>query len=142
MEASFLHGRMAEQPTMFGKLKNAGPYDRIPLLVILYIAVGMPLVHPLFHPFGEHRHWISGAGDQRLEAPAVEAKDRHCPFCDFAATNQMHAATWDPAVVWNESADDVVPIDSICSPKTCSILIEARAPPCPDQPEISYPTCP
>jgi len=113
---------------MIEKLKNAGPYNLFPLLVMLYITAGMPLVHPLFHNHAAHDGSVS-AGGALLQDPTHEGRAHRCPICDFKATNQMHAATCNTSLAGNQAIDDLVSTESTFWLKASPQCVDARAPP-------------
>jgi hypothetical protein len=115
--------------TMLEKLKNAGPCNLLPLLVMLYISVGMPLVHPLIHAHAEHDWSVSTSGDRFLQNPTHEGKAHHCPICGFKATNQLHASPYSAALAGDQSIDDFVSTESSFWLSASPQRADARAPP-------------
>jgi len=114
---------------MIGKLKNTGPYNLVSLMVIMYISVGMPLLHSLFHHHQAHDHFRSAQGAAHFRDQTGHGKVHHCPICDFEAANQLHAAGSMPNAAFHEAMDRCNPTIHLFSFRTCSILVEARAPP-------------
>ena len=65
-------------------------FCRLSLLAMLYIAIGMPLVHPEFHDHSDHEHNISGLSAHHIEPTDEKLDDHCCPICEFLATSQLH----------------------------------------------------
>ncbi|MGD9072176.1 MAG: hypothetical protein PVI69_10455 [Desulfobacterales bacterium] len=116
---------------MYKKLKKFGWYNLLPLLVMLYITVGMPLVHPLIHQHSDHDRSVSTCGSLLLQNIADEGKTHHCTICDFEATNQLHSKACNFVPDWHQAIDDFVFIKISPSLKAIPQSIEARAPPFP-----------
>jgi hypothetical protein len=114
---------------MFGKIKTARPYNLLPLMVMLYITVGMPLVHPLMHSHWEHDQSMPADGGHHLQDPTAGGKDHHCPICDFETTNPMHAAACNTSLAGHEFIDDFVFFELSFCFKACPQIVDARAPP-------------
>ena len=114
---------------MVDKLKNTRPYNLIPLLVMLYVAAGLPLVHPIFHTHSEHDQSIVASCGLLLQGPEVDGKAHHCPICDFEATNQLHATACNTGLAGSQFIYDVVSIGSSFSLKARPQHMDARAPP-------------
>lgn len=106
-----------------------GRFNLIPLLVMLYIAAGVPLIHPVLH---DHlNHGQTGAApfaEPFLTSPDQE-KEHDCPICSFLATNQWHAASFIPAIAAGEQLGSIASKKPFFPIKTDSKISEPRAPP-------------
>jgi hypothetical protein len=106
-----------------------GPHNLLQLLVILYIAVGMPVAHPLIHEHSEHDRSGPAYGGLHFHSLAGEGETHHCPICDFEATNQLHATVCNLVPDWNQPLDDFVFINVSFSLKAAPQSVDARSPP-------------
>jgi hypothetical protein len=63
----------------------------LPFLAILFIAVGIPVIHPALHDHaGIHFHWSHPDHDCSSEASLINtAETDECPLCTFLATNHL-----------------------------------------------------
>jgi len=114
---------------MFAKLKNVRPYHLLSLLVMLYIDVGMPLIHPLFHFHEEHDQSILACGGDSFNAPEDKGEAHHCHICDFKATNQLHAVESGPFVAADNANESINALFWFFLFRTCLKHVDARAPP-------------
>lgn len=114
---------------MLRKLTDAFPYNLIPLLAILSIAVGMPLLHPVLHSHPEHHHISAGHGVEHFPAIPDEDKAHECPICDFLATSQLYDTGLGLIITENEPVGKTVSINHIFLVKACPFQTEPRAPP-------------
>ena len=114
---------------MLRRITDTAPYSLIPLLAILFIAVGMPLLHPVLHSHLEHHHLNGGCGDGHL--PAISDKDQahKCPTCDFLATSQLHVTVLDRIVTHNEAVCYLLFTNQTFWGMICPSPTEPRAPP-------------
>ena len=114
---------------MLRKLTDAFPYNLLPLLAILSIAVGMPLLHPVLHSHPEHHHISADHGVEHFLAIPYEDKAHECPICDFLATSQLYDTGLGLIITENEPVGKIVSANHIFLVKTCQFQIEPRAPP-------------
>jgi hypothetical protein len=73
------------------KLITRTPYSLLSFAAILFMAVGMPLVHPAIHEHLNHGQVKADHHDKHFPANPDEDKARECPACDFQATNHLFA---------------------------------------------------
>jgi hypothetical protein len=113
------------------KLHTIRVLSLLPFLAILFIAVGIPVIHPALHDHaGIHSHWSHLEYDCSSEASLVStAETNECPLCTFLATNHLQQ-------VENSSvAFQPIPIPSLLSTQREVIaqnyryLPESRGPP-------------
>ena len=114
---------------MLRKSKNLIPYNLLPLLVILFISVGMPLVHPALHNHFDHEHVSEDHGAEHLPPKPDEDKAHECPICDFLATCQLHPAGLGPMITASEWMVRIDTINQIFLVKACPFPAKSRAPP-------------
>jgi hypothetical protein len=104
------------------------------LMAMLFIAFGMPLVHPSLHGHDhdppEHQCMIGA----HAEAPCAhdtpgEEKASECPICDFLATVRLHYTGSNPVITIERSFDRVYPASPIDWAKDGQIPPKSRAPP-------------
>ena len=102
---------------------------RLTLLAILYIAIGMPLLHPAFHHHSIHDHHISEHNTDHLE-PADEKEEIHfCPICEFLATSPFHQIVSAYSFKVYKPSISKVSFIQYCKVKTGSRPSEPRASP-------------
>jgi len=114
---------------MLRKLTDTFFYNLLPLLAGLFIAVGMPLLHPILHSHSENYHIISEHCGEHISAFAYEDHELNCPICDFQATNQLYDAGMVRIIANIKPADKIASIKNIFLAKTHPLQIEPRAPP-------------
>ena len=114
---------------MLEKIRNAGPFNMLSLLAIVYITMGMPLVHPLMHAHSEHDPHVSAGNGRRLLNQADHCETHPCLICDFQATNQLHAAAFCAAFSGHQSIDELVSTEPSFARHTAPQHFDARAPP-------------
>ncbi len=81
-------------------------------MMIIYIAVGVSVVHPLMHEHTAHGHDTHDTLDQCAHHAheAIQQEENHvCPICDFLATNPFHP------IGSGLSADKPWPISEVAS---------------------------
>jgi len=120
---------------MLRKLADTVSCGLLPSMAALFIAVGMPLLHPALHSHSAYHH--SGAGhfnkhENQHEHDAVRLDEDHaqnCHVCDFLATSTWYDA--DPCLVLTqkEAVGKIVSLNIVFWATTCSLQIEPRAPP-------------
>jgi hypothetical protein len=114
---------------MLTKLTDAVSFRLLPLFSILFLAVGMPVLHPILHSHSENSYINSEHCDQHISAFADEDHELNCPICDFLATSQLNDTGMEPIIAENNLADKIVLIKNIFLAKTRPLQIEPRAPP-------------
>jgi hypothetical protein len=114
---------------MLTKLADTISFNLLPLLSVLFIVVGMPLLHPVLHSHPEYHYIISEHCDEHISAFADEDHGLNCPICDFLATSQMYDTGREPIIAENYPADKIVSVKNIFLAKPHPLQIEPRAPP-------------
>lgn len=114
---------------MLEKIKAAGTFNLLSLLAILYISMGMPLVHPLMHAHTEHDPSVSGDNGRLLQYQTEYDETHRCLICDFQATNQLHAADCCAAFSGHQSIDELVTSAPSFALHSALQHFDARAPP-------------
>lgn len=114
---------------MLTKLIETSSFSLLPLLSALFIAVGMPLLHPVLHSHSENNHIVSEHYDEHISAFEDEEHGKNCRICDFLATSQLKDTGMEPIVAENNPADKIISIKNIFLAKTHPLQIEPRAPP-------------
>ena len=114
---------------MLPKLTDTIFFSLLPLFSSLFIAVGMPLFHPILHSHSENHYIISEHCDEHISAFADEDHERNCSICDFLATSQLYDAGMEPIIAENKPADKIASIKNVFLAKTHPLQIEPRAPP-------------
>ena len=114
---------------MLTKLTDTISFSLLPLFSALFIAVGMPLLHPVLHSHSENYYIISEHYDKRISAFADEDHELNCPICDFLATSQLYDTGIESIIAENHLADEIILIKNIFSAKIHPLQIEPRAPP-------------
>lgn len=100
----------------------------LPFLAILFIGVGMPVIHPVWHDHaGIHSHLQH---DPATVASIIGATATdECPICTFLATNHLQLAGRNP-VAFASTLNSSNPSEQfLVSGQTCRSLPESRAPP-------------
>ena len=114
---------------MLTKLTDTISFRLFPLFSALFIAVGMPLLHPVLHSHSENHHIISEHYGEHISAIADEDHGLNCLICAFLATSQLDDTGMEPNVAENKPADKIRSIKKIFLAKTHQLQIEPRAPP-------------
>ena len=114
---------------MLTKLNDTISFSLLPLFSALFIAVGMPLLHPVLHSHSENYLIISEHCGGHIFAFADEDHERNCPICDFLATSQLYDAGMEPIIAEIKPADKIASIKNVFLAKTHPLQIEPRAPP-------------
>ena len=114
---------------MLTKLNDTIPFSLLPLFSVLFIAVGMPLLHPVLHGHPENYNIISEYYDKRISAFADEDHELNCPICDFLATSQLYNTGIESIIAENYLSDETILIKNIFSAKIHPLQIAPRAPP-------------
>lgn len=73
------------------KLHTIQVLSLLPFLAILFISVGIPVIHPALHDHaGIHSHWSHLECDCSSEESLVSIEEtEECPLCTFLATNHL-----------------------------------------------------
>jgi hypothetical protein len=114
---------------MLSKLTNTISFSLIPFFSALFIAVGMPLYHPVLHSHSENCDIIPGLCDEHISVLADDDHERNCPICDFLATRQPYDSGMEPIITEIQPAGKIIPIKNVFLATTCLLLAESRAPP-------------
>ena len=114
---------------MLRKRTDAAYFDLLPLLAALFIAVGMPLVHPVLHSHLEHDHISTGHRNEHGFAGRYEDYGPMCPVCDFLATSHWYASGPCRFSTENEPFDKIVSLNEVFLPTACPPHSQSRAPP-------------
>lgn len=128
------------------------------LPAMLFIAVGMPLVHPAvhdhlghnhniichrvdhlepadatlqpaFHNHSAHDHSCTCHNVDHIEPAELKTEDHLCPICNFLATNPFDQSVSTPSIETNGPFIGTAPLVQFLAFKTCSLPGEPRAPP-------------
>ncbi len=114
---------------MLTKLNDTIFFSLLPLFSALFIAVGLPLLHPILHSHSENYDVISEHYDEHISAFADEDHELNCSICDFLATNPLHDTDMEPIIAEIKLADKIASIKNVFLAKTHPLQIEPRAPP-------------
>jgi hypothetical protein len=114
---------------MLKKLTDTIPFSLLPLFSVLFIAVGMPLLHPILHSDSKNYDIISEHCDQHISVFADEDHELNCPICDFLAASQLYDSGMEPIIVEIKPADKIISIKNFISAKPHPLRIKPRAPP-------------
>lgn len=101
------------------------------LLAILYIAIGMPLIHPALHEHSAHDPNCTCHSVDHFEPADVKKEEHCCPICNFLATNLFHQSVSTLSIETNGPLIGPAPFVQLPAVKTFSSLGEPRAPPPP-----------
>jgi len=114
---------------MLTKLTDTISFSLLPLFSALFIAVGMPLFHPVLHSHSENHDIISEHCDAHISALADNDHELYCPICDFLATRQLYDSGMEPSITGIQPIGNVISIKNVFLAKTGLSLTEPRAPP-------------
>ncbi|MGD9057734.1 MAG: hypothetical protein PVJ41_10275 [Desulfobacterales bacterium] len=114
---------------MLTKLTDTISFSLLPLFSALFIAVGMPLLHPALHSHSENYDIISEHYDEHSSTFADEDHELNCTICDFLATSQLYDAGMEPIIAENKPTDKIASIKNTFLARTHPMQIEPRAPP-------------
>lgn len=109
---------------------NGIPYSLLSLFAILFIAVGMPLIHPALHRHPHHEQVNAGHCNEHFPAIPDDNEDHECPICDFQATIQLFVDGLIPTITANEHFSLIRPKIHHLLSIVRLIMTEPRAPPC------------
>jgi hypothetical protein len=114
---------------MLTKLTDTISFSVLPLLSALFIAVGMPLLHPVVHSHSENYRTNSEHHDEHISVFADEDHEPNCPICGFLATSKLYDTGKGCTITVIEPVGKSVSIKNIFLAKTFPLQIEPRAPP-------------
>jgi hypothetical protein len=114
---------------MLTKLTDTVSYNLLSLLAVLFIAMGMPLLHPVLHNHFEHHHISENHGAEKPSEVPSKNKEHDCPICDFQATSQFFSISLIPVITDKNPFFITLSSNHLSLVKTCSAQTEARAPP-------------
>jgi len=104
------------------------------LLVISYIAIGIPLIHPALHDHMPHNPMAHDCGAKDCSVNVLDAaidinEDGDCPVCNFLATRYCKTTlSVFPVATEGQPGKPVLPTD-VLPVKTRSAQDQPRAPP-------------
>jgi hypothetical protein len=104
-------------------------YNQLSLLAILYIAAGMPLIHPAFHNHFDDHGILANQGVGQISAITHDNRLHNCPICFFLASSQLLGSGLNLIIAANELLGTISPVDQLSLVKCCIIGSEPRAPP-------------
>ena len=116
---------------MFKKLTDTLSYGLLPLLAALFVATGMPLLHPVVHSHSEDYHVIPEHRDEHTPAFADKDQEPNCPICEFLATKQVYNTGIGRTITELEPVGKIISIKNVLPAKNFPAQIEPRAPPVP-----------
>ena len=114
---------------MLTKLTDTVSFSLLPLYSVLFIAVGMPVLHPILHSHSENCGIVPEHCDRHISAFADEDHEPNCLICDFLVTSQLYDTGMEPINTENKPADKVILIKNVFLAKTHPLQIVPRAPP-------------
>jgi hypothetical protein len=114
---------------MLKKLTNRISFSLLPLFSVLFIAVGMPLFHPVLHSRSENHGIIWEHCDEHISALADEDHELNCPICDFLATRQLYDTGMAPSITRIQPIGNIISIKKVFLAKSDLSQTEPRAPP-------------
>ena len=114
---------------MLIRTSNMRTCNLIALVVIAYITIGLPLIHPALHKSFAHDHQIAGHCVDHFQPILEKSKNHNCSICDFLATTQLNDTILFHFSNINEPFAKFVSIDQTTSVKTFLRQDEPRAPP-------------
>lgn len=114
---------------MLERIKITKFFNLLPLLVMLHITMGMPLVHPFVHAHSGHEEPIPFYNGHHFQNQTDHGEKHRCPICDFQASNQLHAAVHNATYTVHPFIDSLATNASPFSLKVAPQHFDARAPP-------------
>ena len=114
---------------MLTTLTDKISFSLLPLISVLLVAVGMPVLHPILHSHSANYNIISEHYDKSISASSDEDNELNCPICDFLATSQLHDTGIKPIVAEINPADKIISKKDIFLAKIHPLQTEPRAPP-------------
>jgi len=114
---------------MLRKLFFYIPLRLFTTLVLLYISVGMHLLHPSFHEHLENDdHSLHNCHETLSEKLTVD-ENHLCPLCKFLALNHFFKNLSEPSYGGNQQYDQIPSTERLMIIKAYSKHIEPRASP-------------
>ncbi|MAF33483.1 MAG: hypothetical protein QF466_03465 [Desulfobacterales bacterium] len=114
---------------MLTKLTNTLFFRLFPLLSALFIAAGVPLLHPILHSHSESYHITSEHHDEHIPTFVDKDHEPNCLICGFLATSQLHATGIGRTSTYIEPVGILISIMNVFSAKIFPLQIAPRAPP-------------
>jgi hypothetical protein len=114
---------------MLTKLTDTISFSLLPLFSALFIAVGMPLFHPVLHSHSENHDTISGHCNEHISALTDEDHKLNCPICDFLATRQLYDSGMEPSITDIQPIGNIISIKNVFFAKSDLSQTEPRDPP-------------
>jgi len=114
---------------MLKKVTNRISFSLLPLFSALFIAVGMPSLHPVLHSHSENHDIIPEHCDEHISTLADEDRELNCPICDFLATRQLYDSGMEPIITEIQPIGKIISIKNVFLAKTGLSQTEPRAPP-------------
>jgi hypothetical protein len=120
------------------KLRTIRALSLLPFLAILFIGVGMPVIHPALHDHAgihslhsPHSPWEHEPGtDTPLLSAAVTGEYPECPICAFLAANHLQHID-ERSGAFLPSLISSLPYEQfpVSGQQACRLLPESRGPP-------------
>jgi hypothetical protein len=101
----------------------------LPLLVILYIAIGLPLVHPLLHHPWDDDHSSTKNCAHHHRGAQEDDPSSNCPICSFLSTSQWLTTGFAPGSTTSIQFGTIARVYLLLEIKTDSRQAKPRAPP-------------
>jgi hypothetical protein len=114
---------------MLKKVTNRISFSLLPIFSAFFIAVGMPLFHPVLHSHSENHDIISQHCAVHISALADEDHEIKCPICDFLATRQLYDSGMAPIITEIQPIGNIISIKNVFLAKIGLSQTEPRAPP-------------
>jgi hypothetical protein len=113
---------------MLSNITNNDRWSLLCLAAILFIAAGIPLIHPAFH---HEAHGQTNVDHSPAHFPAlpIEDEDHGCPICDYQATNPLTINGLMPRMAADQPFVAVLQTIHLFVTKTFVVQAEPRAPP-------------
>jgi hypothetical protein len=119
------------------KLHTIRALSLLPFLAILFIGVGMPVIHPALHDHAgihslhsPHSPWEHEPGtDTPLLSAAVTGEYPECPICAFLAANHLQHIDERPIFFLPILISSLLHEQFQVSGQACRLLPESRGPP-------------
>ena len=104
-------------------------FSLLPLFSALFIAVGMPLFHPVLHSHSENNGIITEHCDKHISALVGDDHELNCPICDFLAIRQLYNSGMAPIITEIQPIGKIISIKNVFLAKTYPFQSEPRASP-------------
>ena len=113
---------------MLDRLKSNEVVVLLSSWAILYIAIGMPLIHPGLHDRSAHDHGIESRYRDYFQAANGKEENHPCLICNFLMTSQILPSVWGASMGLNDGYP-LIPVDRQFGIKTFSSRRIPRGPP-------------